>query len=569
MLKSKILIISILFVQVAFAQTIRFNKLYIDTIPTMRNVVISDSGYIMLGGGGYAKLYILTCMLDSLGNLTQKKYIAKDNYNLYHGDANSLIKTNDNNYLLAGSQTNGIEHSGLLVKFNPHFDTIWSKRYFIDTTTSIFYNCVQFSDTNYFVIGVTNMDSDINVLLTNIDTSGNLLWYKQYGGAKTDYGFKITRTFDNGILIGGWSRSFYPSLSDLYNGDWYLIKTDNLGIQQWQYHYGNPSLDDGGISDIIKTKDSCYLATGRYNYLNTSPTTNYYRGRIIKFNTSMQVVWDKQYLLEASSSNTNTVYELPDGNVLVLGSIYYESSYFTKAVITKINSDGEIIWQRYFQSTPDMTNSHNYFADIECTSDNGFIISGVIYNYNLTPSQQMWAVKTDCKGYEHAPVATFNYMQNQKTITCFNTSQNVDSCFWDFGDSSPLQFTTSADTVLHTYSDTGTFIVQMVVYNGCTELDNDTVSQTVYIAGNNAEYQEWLNRTIQVYPNPAKESVTISLLEFEPAEIIIYNMQGVTLFSQQAHEKKTVLNINSFERGVYTVKVQTGKGLAVRKLVKE
>ena len=109
----------------------------------------------------------------------------------------------------------------------------------------------------------------------------------------------------------------------------------------------------------------------------------------------------------------------------------------------------------------------------------------------------------------------------------------------------------------------------MVVYNGCTELDNDTVSQTVYIAGNNAEYQEWLNRTIQVYPNPAKESVTISLLEFEPAEIIIYNMQGVTLFSQQAHEKKTVLNINSFERGVYTVKVQTGKGLAVRKLVKE
>jgi len=57
---------------------------------------------------------------------------------------------------------------------------------------------------------------------------------------------------------------------------------------------------------------------------------------------------------------------------------------------------------------------------------------------------------------------------------------NVDSMFWDFGDtlSGALNYAQGLDTVSHLYTDTGTFEVQLVIYNG---INTDTIVEEVYI----------------------------------------------------------------------------------------
>ena len=56
------------------SQIVKFNHLYADTTPTMRNIVVTDTGYVLVGGGG-TPIYILTALIDNLGNLNlTKKY---------------------------------------------------------------------------------------------------------------------------------------------------------------------------------------------------------------------------------------------------------------------------------------------------------------------------------------------------------------------------------------------------------------------------------------------------------------------------------------------------------------
>lgn len=204
-----------------FAQPVRFNKLYTDSYPNIRNVIITDTSYVILGSGGEYGRYILWCNITLDGNMNWKKMIHKNNYDTYHGAANSL-KQFGNEYYLAGWQTNGSEYSGLLFKFNNHFDTLWSKMYFTDTSSFVcFTTCLPLNNKiistgDIYTSGTTNM------LFAGFDSSGNYQWHNNYGGSNTDFGSNIVTTYDNGYLFGGYTKSYSPSVGEDFKGDWYL-----------------------------------------------------------------------------------------------------------------------------------------------------------------------------------------------------------------------------------------------------------------------------------------------------------------------------------------------------------
>ena len=299
-----------------FTQSIKFNKNYQDTSPVIRNIVVLDSGYVFVGGGG-SPLSHLILTTDTLGNIKNTKKYTKQGYNLYHGLANSLKKADSSTYILAGSltQSGANNNAVLLYKFNSLFDTIWTKTFMTDTNYSAAQDCFYFKN-NYYLLGANYTgNNNTDFLLIKTDTSGNFIWKKNYGGYSYEQGFKISINNSLKILLGGSTRSFYTTTQ--LQRDWYLVQTDTAGNQLWHNHYGHPDYDDKGVNGLIATKDSGFLVSGNYVNFLWNEAWELYNGRLMKFNKNMEVEWDRQYSF-GGSTIFKIVEEYENGDIAVL-----------------------------------------------------------------------------------------------------------------------------------------------------------------------------------------------------------------------------------------------------------
>ena len=72
---------------------------------------------------------------------------------------------------------------------------------------------------------------------------------------------------------------------------------------------------------------------------------------------------------------------------------------------------------------------------------------------------------------------------------------------------------------------------------------------------------------ISVFPNPAIDKIIIE--SPQQAFVEISNIQGKIIKTIEANEYNTSIDISSFAKGMYFVKLKIAKGLVVKKFVKE
>jgi hypothetical protein len=79
-----------------------------------------------------------------------------------------------------------------------------------------------------------------------------------------------------------------------------------------------------------------------------------------------------------------------------------------------------------------------------------------------------------------------------------------------------------------------------------------------------------LNNSITLYPNPASDNITVEIASLAKTQTIsIYNIQGQLLIQQPMMQAKTNIDISAFSKGLYFLKVENEKSIAVKKFVKE
>ncbi len=398
------------------AQTIRFNKTYIEENPLTLNVVALDTGYVVAGTGNDGRYYILINGTDLQGNLRWVKRYKNSGYHTYSGAQNSLIKTLDGGFALAGSKPGLGFRSGYFMKFDDSFDTLWTKTYLTDTNFIAFYNCTQTNDSCYVLVGEKGVNSnDSKFVLVKINTEGDTLWSKYYGGNSFETGFKVINTKTNDLLAGGKTFSFC-SLSTGYCGEWYIIRTDSAGNLNWENHYGNPNYDDGPVHSIINLKDSGFLVSGlKVTGLNGS--TSLYKGRIIRFNKNMEIVWDKLYFNQSEMTDIGIIVELQNGDFATVG--YESNSYSThnRPLLFKLNSSGDIIWKREILAPNVDTTFTGGFHTLSTTNDGGYILTGNAYINDPINYNQIWLVKTDNMGCDGVNPCDTTTVSNDLQIT--------------------------------------------------------------------------------------------------------------------------------------------------------
>lgn len=107
-----------------------------------------------------------------------------------------------------------------------------------------------------------------------------------------------------------------------------------------------------------------------------------------------------------------------------------------------------------------------------------------------------------------------------------------------------------------------------VVYT-VTAQDASTKQWTVTITKLNTGVEDIsLNESIEVYPNPAKDQLTIDIgkLDVKIMKASMFDIQGKEVFSQQENFNST-LQLNKLENGFYTLQLVTDKGTVTKKII--
>jgi uncharacterized delta-60 repeat protein len=217
-----------------------------------------DGGYIV-AGVIYSSFPYYDCWVLKLtgdGAVTwEKRFGGASN----DDQANSVQQTTDGGYILAGwTKSYGTGNYDVwVIKLDADGGITWQWTYGgtdYDTVSSI----QQTSDDGYIVAGFTKSSGEVNgdfwVLKLNDD--GTISWQKSYGGPEYDCARLIQQTSDGGYIVAGLAESFGAGYADLW-----VLKLDSNGEVVWQKVYGGTSDDE--VYSIHETSDGKYIVAGR------------------------------------------------------------------------------------------------------------------------------------------------------------------------------------------------------------------------------------------------------------------------------------------------------------------
>lgn len=251
----------------------------------------------------------------------------------------------------------------------------WEKTYGgteIDMATSI----VQTSDGYVFTGHTYSYDiggADVWLVKTNVN--GDDIWNRTYGGTKRENAFSLQQTTDDGFIIAGTTRSYGSG-----NEDFWLVKTDANGIEEWNETYGGTDFEEA--RSVRQTKDGGYIVTG-YKYLDED--IELYDALLIKTNSNGIEEWNQTFI----GTKAFSVQQTNDDGYVIGG--YKGTDTDWDVILIKTDSNGIEEWNKTFGGS----NDDRAYSVIQ-TADGGYIITG----HTDINSGDVWLIKTDPDGIE-------------------------------------------------------------------------------------------------------------------------------------------------------------------------
>lgn len=160
--------------------------------------------------------------------------------------------------------------------------------------------------------------------IAKTDDAGILEWDRRYGGNKQDRLWAAQETPDGGYIIGGTSNSDAgPQKSDASRGDedYWIIRTDASGTILWDKSYGADSIDY--FYSLLQTSDGGFLLGGISRSDMGFEKTENHKGDfdmwIIKTDAMGNILWD-QTIGGNGEERLNEMQETADGHYVLAGS---------------------------------------------------------------------------------------------------------------------------------------------------------------------------------------------------------------------------------------------------------
>ncbi|HKR05103.1 MAG TPA: T9SS C-terminal target domain-containing protein [Bacteroidia bacterium] len=314
----------------------------------------ADGGYI-LGGysgspisgdktelciGGYDYWIVKT---DSMGNIQWQNTIGGSSYDELY----SIQQTSDMGYILGGHSTSNSggdkteNNNGVvdfwIVKTDSLGNIQWDNT--IGGSSDDQLHSIQGTVDGGYILGgssysdisgdkTENSNGSRDYWIVKTDSLGNIQWQNTIGGNNYDKLYSIQQTADGGYILAGYSNSIISGdkTENSIGNDYWIVKTDSLGIIQWQNTIGGSGWDEP--HSIQQTGDGGYILCG-YSGSNisgdkTENCTGTWDFWIVKTDALGNIIWqntiggnndDRSYSIRQTADGGYIVGGFSDSNI--------------------------------------------------------------------------------------------------------------------------------------------------------------------------------------------------------------------------------------------------------------
>ncbi len=315
-----------------------------------------------------------------------------------------------------------------------------------------------------------------------------------------------------------------------------------------------------------------------YNQLTTLPD--------LSANTALQEI----------TVNYNQLINLPDLSTdTALTGLYCQSNYLTALPDLSANTSLTRLNCSYNQLTclPDLFANTNLLI-LNCRSNqltslpdlsNCISLDGLACDHNkldYSDARELIIINDlpNLTGYTYTPQDPFGFSdtlilcEGDSIILCIASQDSALSYQW-FKNAVPI--TGETDTILtipnangadagtYTCKSYGTALLMppMTFCPGIFEFVSEP-----FIVDINSTVEKEEDFEIIIYPNPANNILFVNIIDVM-TELEIINAQGQKLSTHSLTEKVNSLDISNLPSGVYTLRIKTDRGIAIRKLIKQ
>jgi hypothetical protein len=252
----------------------------------------SDGGYILCGstksfGNGNLDIYVLK--LNGLGHVEWMK-----TYGWEHDDlVRSVVEINGDFLILGDAWDFGYSRLDMyLIKIDAMGNKLWDKQYGTNSKDTG-YDILVLDDGTIALLGYSRKaDPAGDIFIVKVDNEGNEIWRNNYGTTYDDYGIEIIQNTEGNLLIIGTEGGFYDDVYSTYfnrhDADISLLCIDTDGNELWNKVYGGEGHDFG--YSVLQDDDGIYICGSTQSEGNGS-----FDMTLIKTDISGNKEWSKTY----------------------------------------------------------------------------------------------------------------------------------------------------------------------------------------------------------------------------------------------------------------------------------
>jgi len=322
---------------------------------------LQDGGYVATGWieSGQEGPDVFLARYDGSGNRLWLKTYRGNGYSNGH----CVREVSTGGFIIAGEtkSKNGYDHDAYVIRTDEKGGLVWEKS-FGGEHCDYAWSVQQIKEGGFILAGGTeSFGAGIyDAYLIKLDSSGNGIWEKTYGGTGSDCGYAVRQLDDGGYLIAGNAESFGAG-----NPDVYLFKTDDSGNVIWQKTYGSSGSDYGW--SLLQAGDGGYVIAGEKEI--TSDQGGAFAAYLIKVDADGNMHWEKTYG-DKSPSSVYAAWQAKDGGYVLTGKKESAKGGYDLYVV-KTDKKGDPVWEKTIEGA-----GSNTGCTVLQSKDGGYVIAG-------------------------------------------------------------------------------------------------------------------------------------------------------------------------------------------------
>lgn len=216
----------------------------------------------------------------------------------------------------------------------------------------------------------------LGIFLAKFDPNGYLIWQQNWSGNGTEHASGMALDQGGDVYVTGATTSLGVGNSELF-----LLKFDTTGALMWQRSSGGNDTDMG--EGVALDSSGMVYVTGSTRSLGPNQAA-----ALLKFNSAGSLLWQRAWNDSTSDLGLSVALDIA-GNVYIAGSTKSSGAETIDALIMKMNSTGNILWQKTWgnsnatigegiaidqQGNLAVTGFTNSYSPTNLPTDNAFIL---------------------------------------------------------------------------------------------------------------------------------------------------------------------------------------------------